>query len=93
MGNANGNSLNLKFFGIDITIAFFVLVAGAKEVCSLVMIKAEDFKVVDTMIEIRHADSAARQSFFRGIRPAILVAGNSKKMKKLFLFISILLKL
>ena len=43
MGNANGNSLDLKFFGIDITVAFFVLVTGAKEVCSLVMIKAEDF--------------------------------------------------
>ena len=51
MGNANGNSLNLKFFGIDVTIAFFVLVAGAKEVCSFVMIKTEDFKVVDTLIE------------------------------------------
>ena len=51
MCNANGNSLDLKFLGIDVTIAFFVLVAGAKEVCSLVMIESEDFKVVNTSIK------------------------------------------
>ena len=43
MGNANGNSLDLKFFGIDITIAFFVLVAGAKEVSALGIVISEDF--------------------------------------------------
>ena len=51
MGNANSNSLNLKFFGIDVTVTFFVLVAGAKEISALGIVEAEDFQVVESPIK------------------------------------------
>ena len=50
MGNANGNALNLKFFGIDVAVTFFVLVAGAEEIPALGIVEAEDFLVVESPI-------------------------------------------
>ena len=58
MCNANGNALNLKFFGIDVTVMFFVLVAGAKEISALGIVEAEDFQVVESPIKCNFAISA-----------------------------------
>ena len=48
---ANGNALYLQFFGIDIRIAFLILVAGTEKVCFLFRIKSEHFEIIHALIE------------------------------------------
>lgn len=43
--------LDSEFFGIDVTVTFFVFVAGAKEISALGIVEAEDFQVVESPIK------------------------------------------